>query len=79
MNSLAEIFRTHGPQYLQQHSSKIPPQHRKVVEAIIRCRTPKSGATVYHCQHCGEDHVLPLGCGNRHCPICQPCLRARCA
>ena len=71
MNSLAEIFRTHGPQYLQQHSSKIPPQHRKVVEAIIRCRTPKSGATVYHCQHCGEDHVLPLGCGNRHCPICQ--------
>ena len=71
MNKLAEIFRTHGPEYLQTHGAAVPPQHRKVIEAIIRCRTPQSGSTVYRCDDCGEDHVLHLGCGNRHCPICQ--------
>jgi DNA-directed RNA polymerase subunit RPC12/RpoP len=71
MNKLAEIFRTYGPEYLQKHGANVPPQHRKVIEAILRCRTPESGSTVYRCEHCGEDHVLHLGCGNRHCPICQ--------
>lgn len=71
MNKLAEIFRIHGPEYLDKYRDTIPPQHRKVVEAILRCRTPQSGATVYHCESCGEDHVLHMGCGNRHCPICQ--------
>jgi hypothetical protein len=71
MDKLTAIFRSYGPEYLQQHGAKVPPQHRKVIEAILRCRTPESGTTIYRCDHCGEDHVLHLGCGNRHCPICQ--------
>jgi hypothetical protein len=71
MDKLAEIFRTHGPEYLQKHGDAIPPQHKKVIDAILRCRTPQNGATVYRCEHCGQVHVLHLGCGNRHCPICQ--------
>ncbi|MFQ5615932.1 MAG: transposase [Anaerolineales bacterium] len=71
MSKIATIFHTYGPEYLSLHGDAVPPQHRKVIEAILRCRTPQSGATVYRCDSCGEDHVLHLGCGNRHCPICQ--------
>lgn len=71
MSKLAEIFRTFGPEYLAAYGTAMPPQHRKALQAILRCRTPASGATVYRCGSCGEEHVLYLGCGNRHCPLCQ--------
>lgn len=71
MNDIAEIFRVYGPAYLQKYSSSLPLQHKKVIGAILRCRTPQSGTLIYRCDDCDEVHRLHMGCGNRHCPICQ--------
>ncbi len=45
--------------------------HRKVIGALVRCRTSALGAHHYQCAHCRGKHVVPHSCRNRHCPTCQ--------
>ena len=37
MGLLQELFRTHGPAYLDRFGSAIPKAHRKVIAAIADC------------------------------------------
>ena len=55
--------------YGQKH--KLPAHHWKVLNAIVKCRTPELGGQVYRCERCGKEHTTSLCCGNRHCPSCQ--------
>lgn len=70
MGAITEIFRTFGPEYLEKYSH-MPRQHRKVINAIINCRSGEYGAAFYHCENCGQRHRVDRSCGNRHCPQCQ--------
>lgn len=70
MAGIAEILRTYGPEYMQTYPH-MPNNHRKVMEAITRCRTGELGQALYQCQGCGEVHLVNCSCGNRHCPVCQ--------
>ncbi|MBU0483695.1 MAG: transposase [Proteobacteria bacterium] len=70
MGKINEIFRTFGPEYIALHPD-LSTNQRKVIDAIINCRTGEYGATVYRCEGCGEMHVIDRSCGNRHCPQCQ--------
>jgi hypothetical protein len=63
--------RAYAPAYLERYGDAVPAGHRKAIEALIACRTPAQGTTVYRCEDCGEHHSLPRCCGNRHCPLCQ--------
>lgn len=49
MGAIADIFRKFGPEYLETFHEKIPANHRKVIAAIIACRTKACGITVYGC------------------------------
>jgi hypothetical protein len=49
----------------------MPVEHKKVIAAIVACRTPASGALVYGCESCAQQQWLARCCGNRHCPGCQ--------
>lgn len=71
MITVNEIVRTFGPEYLQRYGSLMPHTHRKVIDALLACRTPLSGIAVYQCEHCGRFHEIYRSCGNRHCPTCQ--------
>lgn len=71
MGRIQEIFRTHGPQYLERFAAAMPHAHTKVIAAISACRTETSGSIVYQCEGCGEHHSVARCCGNRHCPGCQ--------
>ncbi|MBU0729115.1 MAG: transposase [Proteobacteria bacterium] len=70
MGAITEIFRTFGPEYLEKYP-QMPRQHRKVINAIINCRSGEYGVTLYRCESCGEQHRVDRSCGNRHCPQCQ--------
>ena len=39
MNSVNDIFRTFGPEYLQHYGNRMPKTHRKVIDAMMACRT----------------------------------------
>ncbi|MCK9389116.1 MAG: transposase [Sulfuritalea sp.] len=49
----------------------MPAAQRRVIDAIIDCRSAACGAILYQCEDCGEPHVAARCCGNRHCPVCQ--------
>jgi ssDNA-binding Zn-finger/Zn-ribbon topoisomerase 1 len=68
---LADIFRQHSPQYLAKYKQRVPFSHRKVIQAVIRCRTEKLGGQVYRCPKCEELVYRYHSCRNRHCPKCQ--------
>jgi hypothetical protein len=71
MTPINEIFRTFGPEYLERYSQVMPKAHRKVIDAIIACRTEVYGMAIYQCEKCGQIHRVYRSCGNRHCPACQ--------
>jgi hypothetical protein len=71
LNSLAEIIRQYGTDYLNQHSTGILPSHLKTMRDVIRCRTPELGGQAWLCGHCGKTHYSYHSCRNRHCPKCQ--------
>ena len=71
MTTINEIFRTFGPEYLERYAQVMPNAHRKVIDAIIACRTEVCGIALYQCERCGEFHRVYRSCGNRHCPTCQ--------
>jgi len=71
MTTINEIFRSFGPEYLQRYSQIMPKTHRKVIDAIINCRTEACGLALYECESCGQPHRVYRSCGNRHCPTCQ--------
>ncbi len=71
MGAIQDIFIAHGPAYLEKFGAGMPNAHRKAVDAIMSCRSPIHGMTVYECEKCGKRHYIYRGCGNRHCPTCQ--------
>ena len=71
MSQISEIFRSFGPEYIQRFGDVMPVEHRKVLNAIIECRTISFGTVVYQCDECGSYHTVFRSCGNRHCPNCQ--------
>ena len=52
-------------------------QHRKVMDAIVRCRTAALGGHRDQCLRCGHQAISYNSCRNRHCPKCQGNARAK--
>lgn len=71
MNTITDIFRAYGPEYLEHFGNTMPENHQKVINAIINCRTAHYGLSVYQCNDCHDLHRVFRSCGNRHCPACQ--------
>src|SRR5271166_5250444 len=71
MPSVADVLRHYGPAYLERFGAAMPAEHKKVLLAIMACRTGKLGMVLYQCTSCGHSHAMGRSCGNRHCPSCQ--------
>lgn len=71
MPTVADVVRRYGPEYLERFGPSIPPEHRKVLDALAACRTGELGTVVFACSTCGHHHKIGRSCGNRHCPTCQ--------
>jgi hypothetical protein len=74
---VADIIRSQRESFLEQSRSWIGWQHRKVLDAIERCRTAALGAHRDRCSDCGHVAISYNSCGNRHCPKCQGNARLR--
>jgi hypothetical protein len=67
--TVAEVLRVGLRDYTREH--RLPPQHWRVLRAIMACRTPELGGHLYQCSNCGTEQFVPHSCRNRHCPTCQ--------
>ena len=74
---VADIIRASADSYWQRHRSHLAWLHRKVLDAIARCRTPALGGHRDQCSRCGHQAISYNSCRNRHCPKCQGNARAK--
>jgi hypothetical protein len=74
---VADIIRASGSSFSERHSSHLAYQHRKVMDAIVRCRTAALGGHRDQCLRCGHQAISYNSCRNRHCPKCQGNVRAK--
>lgn len=72
---VADILRAHGRDYQMTHP--MPSAHRRVVSAIVSCRTEYQGGRIERCDRCGFERAVYNSCRNRHCPKCQSMAKAR--
>ena len=63
------IFREYASEFFS--SVKVNEHSKKVIRAIINCRTEALGGHIQECTSCGEKIILYNSCRNRHCPQCQ--------
>jgi hypothetical protein len=68
---MADIIRTAGQPFIERSHNWITWRHRKVLEAIARCRTAALGGHRDQCSRCGYSAISYNSCRNRHCPKCQ--------
>ena len=74
---VADIIRSAGESFLEKSKRWITWQHRKVLLAILRCRSAALGGHRDRCSDCGHVAISYNSCGNRHCPKCQGNARLR--
>ena len=74
---VADIIHSAGESFLERSRHWISWQHRKVLQAILRCRTAVLGGHRDRCADCGNVAISYNSCGNRHCPKCQGNARLR--
>jgi hypothetical protein len=72
---LADVVRKFGGQF-EQHFHPLQ-QHKRVLNAIVKCRTAALGGHVDQCDQCGHQRISYNSCRNRHCPKCQGTNRER--
>ena len=65
---VADVFRQFGEAYRQHYPLSYA--QRKVMNAILRCRTAALGGHVEECPACGRLRISYNPCNNRHCPKC---------
>jgi len=71
MPELADVFASHGNDYLAKFAGAVLPSHCRVVRDIVSCRTPVMGGHVFRCDSCGGEVYAYHSCRNRHCPKCR--------
>ena len=74
---VADIIRVAGNRFWEKHKSHFAWVHRKVLDAIVRCRTAALGGHRDKCIRCGHLTASYNSCRNRHCPKCQGNVRAK--
>jgi Putative transposase/Transposase zinc-binding domain len=74
---VADVLRRHGDAYRLAHAGHLGRVERRMMSAIVACRTAALGGHVEVCDNCGVARVAYNSCRNRHCPKCQGVARAQ--
>jgi hypothetical protein len=73
---VADVVRQYGADYLARYGAVTSPAQRRVLQAIVQCRTVALGGHKTQCDHCGHEEISYNSCRNRHCPKCQGSAQA---
>jgi Putative transposase/Transposase zinc-binding domain len=72
---VADIVRQHGDRLLETHRAWLTSQHRRVLRALVQCRTAALGGHRDRCDQCAQPAFSYNSCRNRHCPKCLTAAR----
>ena len=75
---VADLVRAAGQGFFVRSRGWLSGQHRKVLSAIVRCRTAALGGHRLKCDDCDQEPPICYNsCRDRHCPKCQANTRKR--
>ena len=74
---VADVIGRHGEAFLQKYGHFVTRQQRRVMRAIVQCRTAALGGHLYECDDCAHQVPVYNSCRNRHCPKCQSLAKAK--
>jgi hypothetical protein len=72
---VADIVRRHGDRFLETHRAWLTSQHRRVLRALVQCRTAALGGHRDRCEQCAQPALSYNSCRDRHCPKCLTSAR----
>ena len=72
---VADIVRRHGDRFLETHRAWLTSQHRRVLRALVQCRTAALGGHRDRCETCAQPGFSYNSCRDRHCPKCLTAAR----
>ena len=72
---VADIVRRHGDRFLETHRAWLTSQHRRVLRALVQCRTAALGGHRDRCEQCAQPGFSYNSCRDRHCPKCLTAAR----
>ena len=72
---VADIVRQHGDRFLETHRIWLTSQHRRVLRALVQCRTAALGGHRDRCDQCAQPAFSFNSCRDRHCPKCLTAAR----
>jgi hypothetical protein len=72
---VADIVRAYGAEFVRTHPTSA--LQRRVLRAIVSCRTAVLGGHVEGCDRCGYRRIAYNSCRNRNCPKCLGTQSAR--
>ena len=72
---IADVLRRHSEAYRRDYAGHLGRVERRVMSAIVACRTAALGGHVEACDDCAMTRIAYNSCRNRHCPKCQGSAR----
>jgi hypothetical protein len=72
---VADIVRRHGDRFLETHRAWLTPHHRRILRALVQCRTAALGGHRDRCEQCAQPALSYNSCRDRHCPKCLTAAR----
>ncbi len=66
---LSTVLENVLPTYSEDHT--VNPRQWQICHHILDCRTEALGETLFACDECGHEKLIPRACRDRHCPRCQ--------
>jgi hypothetical protein len=74
-HEVADVIRLFGDALLRE--GEVTPARRRVMRALLACRTSQLGGHVESCDNCDYRRIAYNSCRNRHCPKCQGSRQAK--
>jgi hypothetical protein len=72
---VADVIHSFGAALLREGA--VTPARRRVMRALLACRTAQLGGHVESCDQCDYHRIAYNSCRNRHCPKCQGSRQAK--
>ena len=68
-------MRRHGDAFVETHRAWLTPRQRRVLRALVQCRTAALGGHRDRCDACAQPAFSYNSCRDRHCPKCLTAAR----
>jgi len=67
----ADLIKEYRAKLEAKHGRRMSYPHRRLLDDIVRCRTPEAGEMIILCPDCSQVLRASPSCGHRNCPSCQ--------